>query len=358
MVTIGAALFVPSARVKLSPIRETLNETVTVTIDPGVRKVNYAEAVVPARKVRIEITGKGSIPTTAKKDVPDAKATGTVVFINKTNQEVVIPMGTVVGTSTGVNIRFTTVETATLPPAYQSRAEVGIVAVDPGPMGNVGAYLINKVEGALALQVQVLNPNPTSGGTVKQVNVVTKADKDRLKSIVLQKLHQQAYQAFLEKLPDDVLLIPQTITIIPVGESYDRFVDEVADELNLELKAVALALTVEKGKLRSLVAYLVQDKVPQGYELVEEKLGFEIVEARSNEEGGYIVNLRAMGPLLAQIDVGLVRDGLRGLPLEKAVEKLQDLPLREEPQVEVSPDWFGRMPWLPFRISVELEAGE
>ncbi|RLC82945.1 MAG: hypothetical protein DRI61_00785 [Chloroflexi bacterium] len=358
MVIIGSVLFIPSAQVKLSPLRETLNETITITADPNIRKIDYAEASVPARKVRMEITGRGNIPTTAKKDVPDAKATGTVVFINKTNQEVIIPMGTVVGTSTGVNIRFTTVDTATLPPAFQSRVEVGIVAVDPGPMGNVGAYLINKVEGALALQVQVLNPNPTSGGTVKQVNVVTKADKDRLKSIVLQKLYQQAYQAFLEKIPKDSLLIPQTINVIPTGESYDHFVDEVADELSLELKAVALGLTVNRDDLRALATYLMQDKVPEGYEMVEEKLSFEVVEAQKGEEGRYTVNLRVMGPVLASIDVNSIRDRIRGLPLEKAQEKLRALPLRKEPEVAISPDWFNRMPWLPFRINIRLEAEE
>ncbi len=352
---IAIALFVPSARIELSPFAQLVETTLQLRADPGINRLNRAEAAVPAKKIRMELSGKGSIPTSAQKYVPDQKASGTVVFINKTAQEVTIPPGTVVSTSTGENVKFTTVNTVTLPAFFQSQAEAEIVAVDPGPQGNVGAYLINRVEGVLAFKVQVYNPSPTSGGTLKPVNVVTREDKERLKALVLQNLHQEAYHAFLNQLAADSFLIPQTITLVPVQESYDHFVDEAADQLSLELKVLAVALTVNKGDLKALATEALSAQVPAGYELLKEEMVFESMEAQEVGEGKYMVKLKVRVPAVARIDKGEVQDEVRGLPIPKAMEKLKTLPLQQEPYIEVSPSWFGRLPWLPFRIEVKVK---
>lgn len=352
---IAITLFVPSARIELSPLAHPVEITLQFTADPGTNRLNKARAVVPAKKLRMELSGKGSIPTSTQKYVPDQKSSGTVIFINKTAQEVIIPPGTVVSTSTGENVKFTTVTTATLPAFYQSQAEVEIVAVDPGPQGNVGAYLINKVEGVLAFKVQVYNPSPTSGGTLKPVNVVTREDKERLKALVLQNLHQEAFQAFLSQLAADSFLIPQTVTLVPAQESYDHFVDEVADQLSLELKALAIAMTVNKSNLKALAAEALSAQVPAGYELLEEEIAFEALEAQEAKDGKYVVNLKVKAPAVARINKREIQDELRGLPIPKAMEKLKALPLQQEPYIEVSPRWFGRLPWFPFRIEVKVK---
>jgi hypothetical protein len=355
-ILIGVALLVPSARVELTPMAQTVEASLQFKADPGINRLNRAQAAIPAKRLRIELSGRGSIPTSTQKYVPDQKASGTVIFINKTTQEITIPPGVIVSTSTGENVKFTTVTTVTLPAFYQSQAEARIVALDPGPQGNVGAYLINKVEGALAFKVQVYNPSPTSGGTLKPVNVVTKEDKERLKGLVLQNLHQEAYQTFLSQLPPDSFLIPQTITVIPAQESYDHFVDEVADQLGLELKAVAVALAVSRSDLKVLASEALSPQIPSGYELLAEEMKFEALEAQE-EDGKYQVKLKVKAPAVAKIDKALVRDEIRGLPIPKAIEKLKALPLRREPYLEISPSWLGRVPWLPFRIEVKIKAG-
>ncbi len=352
---VGMILLAPSARVELAPVAQRVETTFQIRADPGINRLNRSEAAVPARKLRTELSGKGSIPTSTQKYVPDQRASGTVVFINKTAQEITIPPGTVVSTSTSENVKFTTVTTVTLPAFYQSQAEARIMAVDPGPQGNVGPYLINRVEGALAFKVQVYNPSPTSGGTLKPVNVVTREDKERLKALVLQNLHQEAYQAFLSQLEADLFLIPQTIAVVPIQESYDHFVDEAADQLNLELKAVAIALAVSRNDLRTLAVDALSPQVPAGYELVREELEFESLEAQEEGDGKYRVSLKVRASAVAEIDRGRVRDEIRGLPVSRAIEKLKALPLRQEPSVEVSPGWFGRLPWLPFRIEIKVK---
>ena len=69
-----------------------------------------------------------------------------------------------------------------------------IEALEPGPVGNVAAATISVVETApLRGKIRVINENPTQGGGVRQVGVVTRADMDRLKAQLLQQLQQRAY---------------------------------------------------------------------------------------------------------------------------------------------------------------------
>lgn len=118
------------------------------------------------------VEGRGETPASGRIDVLDAQATGRVVFANKTNSPVVVPKGTIVRTGSGTVVRFATTSDVQLPGSLYASAPVGIVALEPGPVGNVQALTINVVEGEVAMRVDVLNDAPTSGGTVKGVPVV------------------------------------------------------------------------------------------------------------------------------------------------------------------------------------------
>jgi hypothetical protein len=63
----------------------------------------------------------------------------------------------------------------------------------------------------------------------------------------------------------------------------------------------------------------------------------------------------AAGNAVAQIDERQVASDVRGLPIEEALDYLrQRLPLAGDPAIAVEPDWVGRLPWLPFRIVVDV----
>ncbi|HID10876.1 MAG TPA: hypothetical protein EYP17_06205, partial [Candidatus Latescibacteria bacterium] len=164
-------LWEPLSKVRLGPpvprpnkflalANERVDATVQVEADPEVETLNYQTGQIPARAVQAQVGGTARIPVTGTKDAPDEPARGMVFFINNINQPVTVPKGTVVATSAGMTIRFTTVEEVTVPGTVGAVAEAEVVAVDPGPSGNVGANLINMIEGPLSLQVKVTNPEP------------------------------------------------------------------------------------------------------------------------------------------------------------------------------------------------------
>jgi hypothetical protein len=294
-----------------------------------------------------------------KRDAADARATGTVIFVNKINEPVEIPLGTVVGTSAGTNIRFTTIETATLPSAIGGTAETGIVSVEPGPSGNVDAFMINTIEGPLALQVRVVNDKPTGGGNMKQVGVVTQADKDRLKASLLQKLQQDAYNRILEELKEQEFVPPESLTVEVVSETYDKFVDEEADVLGMKMVVSASGTAIGGQDANALVYRLLEARVREGYQLTAEGLHFEAGQIVTVEGRKVSFTMKASGLIVPVIDLNTVINDIRGRPIEEAENLLsQRFPLEERPIIEVAPDWLGRVPLLPFNIDVSIELGE
>ena len=347
-------LVVPSAEISLALANERVEATVQVEADPEVETINYQTGQIPARMVKAQVGGTAQIPVTGTKDAPDEPARGTVFFVNNINQPVTVPKGTVVATSAGTTIRFTTIEEVTVPGTVGAVAEAEVVAVDPGPSGNVGANLINMVEGPLSLQVRVTNPEPMEGGSVKQVGMVTKADQKRLKSILLQQLQQTAHARLSEQLQEGEFLPAESVTVDHiVSEVYDKSVEEQADILSLDMEVIFRGTAIREEDAHALVRAALEAVGQGGFTLLDQTLQYQRGEITDVGGGRVSFIMRGSGAVVAEIDERAIKDAVRGKPVDWAREYLsQNLRLEKPPAIEVTPDWTGRLPWLGFRIHI------
>lgn len=115
--------------------------------------------------------------------VDEFRATGSVQLQNRTTSEIQIPRGTVFRTTDGVRFLTTVDETlpqsVIIPPGFNivvGRVEIPIEADAAGPRGNVAAGRITV--GPAPSRYEVTNPEPTSGGEVRPVLLVTLEDYD------------------------------------------------------------------------------------------------------------------------------------------------------------------------------------
>lgn len=354
------ALVVPEARITLVPYRQPVETTLQLRADPEVEKASLAELTIPARIVEVEVADTGAIATVSKRDAPDAPATGSVIFINQTTEPIQILPGAVIRTSTGTTVRFRTVTTATLLSSIGATAEAEIEALQPGPAGNVAAATINEVEtSALRGKVRVINEQPTQGGGVKQVGVVTRADMDRLKAQLLQELQRQAFFELQAQLGEQEFLPPESLTIEIMSEVFDQFLDSEADVLNLQMRIVASGTAVD-GANANLLAYdSLNSRIPATYELRSEEVAFERSEQVQMDGRSVLFEVQASAQLVADVDRRAVRAAVAGLPADEAIQALEDeFALDAPPAVEVQPDWIKRWQWLDrvpfssFRIQV------
>ena len=133
---------------------------------------------------------------------PVGHAEGTVVFINRTDNEQIIPISTTVSTSAGEQIEFITIVTATIPAGVGALTPTQVIAVEPGPPGNVTAGKINRfVEPSYALLARVVNEQPLIGGTLEPARVVEQADKERLGAYLQQLIYQEGLNQLQESRP-------------------------------------------------------------------------------------------------------------------------------------------------------------
>ena len=353
---VGLAL-VPMATVTLEPVAHPVSARFDVRADTTYREVNADRMVVPARAAQVIVEGRGETPASGRTDVADAQAMGRVVFANKTSSPVVVPKGTIVRTGSGMVVRFATTSAVELPGSLYASSSVGIVALDPGPVGNVQALTINVIEGEAATRVDVLNDAPTSGGTVKGMPVVDPADFDRLRGEMVARLQQQAYEQFVSELGPGEFVPPESVEAQVMSQSFDQVAGERSEFLAMTMKVVVRGVAVDGNALLELAIAALEDQAEEGHSVIEDSLVLDRSNEVTGEQNGLRFAASARGMVAPNIDVERIKRMLRGKTVSGAEAVLAEtLQLERAPTIDVQPSGWDYVPWLPARIEVHISS--
>ena len=177
--------------------------------------VNLAGAAqVPAENVEVVITESGDTPVFGSVMLPDATATGTVQATNPFPLPVTIPANTQVGVVAGISY-YTTDEVsieASDPFGALSFgvANLPVTADKPGAQGNLPARsLIGQLENG----VYIVNEEPVSGGTDKQVAAVSEDDRLLLRRGLEEKIRNAALDTLKANLQPGQQLIGPSLFV-------------------------------------------------------------------------------------------------------------------------------------------------
>jgi hypothetical protein len=352
-----AAVLVPSATVQLEPLAQPVEARFDVTASPAYAGIQYEQAIVPARVIDLVIEGRGETPTTGTIWVKEKHAEGEIVLVNRSDSVVLVPKGTIVRTGSGVNLRFYTVADIELPGRLYAHRRVGIIALDPGEEGNVDPLTISVVEGENAHLVDAINDTPTSGGEDITRYVVKRTDFDTVREDLKKKLENDAYEQLMASLEQDEFVPRESIRGEIVAEDFHQVLDEQTDVLSMDMKVRATAVAVDGAAIADLAARFLESGSDRQLQLVPDSLAVQHsdqVEMVGNEVR---LSVTARGAVAETIDVERIRRALRGKELDQALAWLgQQYDLRRQPELEVSPDLWERMPLLPARIDVKILA--
>jgi len=239
-------------------------------------------------------------------------------------------------------------------------AEVEVVAIQPGADGNVGRNRINRIEGPLALRLEVRNMEATEGGGSRLENAVTESDMERLRSHVMQQLQVRALADMENQLTENEFLARDSLRVVNIiQETYSNFVNEQTDTLILDIRAELQATVVDETKAIGLVYDELAGGVEPGYELIPGTLLFESGEVeRVDDQGRVTFEMYGEGMTAASLVTDEILDEIAGQKSGVAVTYLfENLPLQDYPSVQVWPNWFGRLPFLPVRMQTVIENG-
>lgn len=364
---IGALVYViaPGAVVRVQLRSERVEIEVEVTADRKAEAVDHQRALIPAILLHETIQTSASIPSSGTQWLEGDSAAGAVTFTNLADHPVEIPAGLSLGANTGEPILFETSANVVLPAGIDSSIDAAIVAADgySGSIGNVDAGKINRVLGPLAERVSVINLSPTDGGSDRRVQVVAAADRTRLLDIARLQLQSLAYDRMRAGLSDSQVIIIESLQIAEENKDwldYSAVVGEVASELSLTMRAVVSALAVDEKLARQVALAQLEAAVPPDMTLrsdtyVYERGAFNLARAKDQIR----FTARGSGIALAALDADALREQLAGAELTEAQNILRDnraFAQQPPPQLSLHPRGFGRMPLLPIRIHIEIQA--
>ena len=351
------ALVVPSARVSIAPNIQHIAAQLEINADPELTVVDPNNLTIPAYTTQIEVSGIVQIPVTGTTEQAIQRAQGTVTFTNLTDQAFRVPAGTAVRTTGSVPTRFVTQQDVDLAEANGSTAEAPILAVEPGPNGNVGPGLINGVEGPLRVQVAVVNLHTTGGGEVLLVPAVTLADWENAREQLEAELLLKGHAEILGNLPPDEFSPDETIRLLQVTDTtYDTFPGESAEFLTLEMHATMAASVVRDEDAFEIGRHELESRTGDSLELLTRSVYLERGNLITAAETGHVIfYLKVRGDAGPVVEVTKVQEAVRWRSPDDAVAILKaEFPVVQPPTLEIQPDWFPRLPWLAWRIDMDI----
>jgi hypothetical protein len=357
-----AGALVPHAVVTIEPVSSPVQASLTVHANPTYHEVMADQSIVPARRMQVIVEGRGEIAASGGTDVAGAYASGEIILSNRTSESVTVPKGTVVRTGSGTNVRFYTVADVTLPPVLYGQATVGIVAVDPGPSGNVKALTITAIDGDAARLADVLNNAPTTGGTTTREATVAAQDLDALQASVLGQLQQEAYQQLVAALGPDEFIPANSLDVQIMSYSFAQVVGERSDVVSMDMKVVAGGFAISNADLNTLATLALEAQAQGGGEILQvipDSLDVQRAEQVQVLDRELVFDVQASGRVASVIDVQQVKLGIRGRELDRATEWLAaNYDLSAAPEITVTPSFWPWVPWLPARFDVNVSAGD
>lgn len=343
----------PSTTITLVPDRQLISESVQIQASPAVRTMDVEQRQIPARVANYEASGTGQLALTKQKEVLTGRAQGYVLFANRTDQPVLVPLGTIVAGNNGA-LRYETTEEVLVPGMVFATAKVPVRSLVEGPGGNIEKLVVNRVEGSLGLLLYVANDAPLLGGEKRIVTYVTNEDRVRLREQVLAKLKEEAYARLQTRVQQGEFIAPETIRAVNVlEETYDRAVNEEATVLNLKMRVFFSGTFVDGQKANEVALQALARKVKPGYQLQPQSVQLTPKEVQRVEGDTVYFLLQAQGSAVATLDEARIRRDLAGKTLAEAQTYLDSLPNQaQRAHVEVFPGWLGRVAGLDFRVTI------
>ena len=312
---------------------------------------------LPAESMEAAVSADKSISTTGSKLVGD-KATGPVTIYNATGARF-IKAGTILTSPSGLKFVLSEdIDVASGSAISPATKPANVTAAQIGADSNLSADTQFRV-GIFDASTVAKNTSAISGGTSRQAKVVSKDDAANLRADLSESLKSKAKDELSQKVSSEDQLITESINLQSLSESFDRKVDEEADNVTLKLSATARGLVVSKSELQSIIDAQVNPQIPAGYVFDTDVTQNMTVKKADKTTATFQVHVAAR--LLPQMDVSQIARDVTGKYPDRAKEYLQSLPAVGQIDILISPRlpaFLATLPRVPKNITVSVRSLE
>lgn len=349
-----AAVFVPNAEIHIKTATYPQELSMALSAGTDIKTVNIA-GEVPTEPASIIVEGRASIPTTGTTLYPSTYAKGRALLTNLSENPITLKKGSIFRSSDDPQQRYETIESVTIEPGVDERVQATLHAVSPGASSSLQANSILILEGPESTSIIARNQLPLSGGKDILVPAVDLVDQRKLYRILEPQLRKSALEEFIQDTRRGYQVLTPTLGLKDViHEEYFPLIGQPANQVDLDLQLEYEVLTLRYDTVVNLIQQVMDTRTTMGFTAVDSSLQMDnIGEFSLNEKGNFSWKIKAERELTTQIEANEVAIASLGLAPPSAISILMEkYALSESPEIILSPEWWPRMPLLPFRIEV------
>ncbi len=360
VVLLAAYLFLPKADIKIFVEPKVVEKDTQVTADPNQKTVNEDDKIIPGKLVETEASGSKKDTASGKKQIGDP-AKGTVLIYNKTFESKTISKGTILTSGNGfkfsldvsVNIASASSTDSGITYGKENRT---VTAAVVGADSNLPSGSELTVGNFSSSQVSAKAEGNFSGGTSKEVTVVSEADQKRLLASLSSDLRKEAQQKLQEKL-QSMKILEESLAEEVTKKSFNKNINDQATEFSLNLTNKYKGTAFEEKDLKLIVSKLVNTQVPEGFQLNLEDTETQADVSKLEKDGKLIFLARFKAKLLPKIDTDKVMKQIKGKSVLEAIDIIKKMENVLGAEINTSPKLppiLQRVPYFSKNIKIEV----
>lgn len=357
-------LALPKAEVKIVVEQRPLEREATLTASTTVSTIDIETRKIPAQLKTSTQSGTAKTATTGTKKI-GTSAKGTITIYNGTDFPKTFSAGQKITSTGGTALKFTLDTTVSVPKRTGTlitgytpgKEDVAVTAVDIGSQYNLATNTNFTLDNNDATSFQAQNAQAISGGSSKDVQVVTQVDLDKLLEDLNKELTAKARVEIEKQGNSDDQVIDKAVKSVATSKTYDKKVGDEAGEVSLNLTLAITATVYNAQHLKEILSKTLEQAAPTGYEVSKEGIetSAELSAVEANGDLIFIGRIRAN--LIPQFDKDELARNLSGKKPNAAETYLKAIPSVLSYQVNIwpnLPDLLQTFPRDTKRIKIQV----
>ncbi|MCX6726154.1 MAG: hypothetical protein NT052_02495 [Candidatus Shapirobacteria bacterium] len=355
--------YLPQASITLFVKPEVLEKDFEVKLDPSLTSPDRANLILPGIKVETVVGGSKEAITTGTKLIGD-KAKGKVTVYNRTDKEKTLAAGTeIIGPS---NLKFTLNDKVAI--ASESagsdyikvpgKVEVSVTATAIGSDGNLASGSEFIVGNLAKTDFVAKNEASFSEGTSREIQVVAKADQEKLLADLQKELEQKAIEDLKNKVSLGKKLVDTSLTTQITEKTFNKKIDDEANSLSLNLKIQATVLSFSEEEFKQLAGEQIKNLIPDGFSYDSNQTEMSFKTKESSEKNIFVFEAHFKANLVPQLDLETIRKNLLGKKPVIGETYLSNLSHVDSFTAEINPrlpEGIATFPRVLKRITIKVE---
>lgn len=326
--------------VKPKPIEH--NQDITFLID---KPSDFSKNIVQGKTITVTEDGELSAKSTGTKEIGD-KAKGSVTIYARFTEDKTFPKGTAITSSNNLDFILDSSVTIASSSADASSpavtAKVSVTAKDIGKEFNLPSGTKFTFESFSSTTIVAKNDSAFSGGSKKEITVVSKNDIQKLDQDLPKKLEEKSRNDLNKKLTPDMLLLPGILSSDFIKKNYDKKEGEESPIITLKATVEFQGISYQKNNLDDFSKKLLKSDV-QDLVFTENGIKYSMRDIKQKNDNEILAKLYAKAFLMPKLDNKKLTQELKGKSFDEANDLLSKIPQVSDVSVNLSPN----LPLLP-----------